>query len=149
MKVNVKINNQVYEVEIGDLDARPILATIGCDSYEIYPEEITTAPAVSTAPVANTTPTAPVTPTPVTARAAANAPATSSALAVNAPIPGVIISIAVGEGDQVKYGQELLTLEAMKMKNAIRATRDGRISKLRVNVGDHVKHGQILVEFAE
>lgn len=143
MKVNVKINNQVYEVEIGDLDARPILATIGCDSYEIYPEEITTAPAVSTAPVANTTPTAPVTPTPVTA------PATSSALAVNAPIPGVIISIAVGEGDQVKYGQELLTLEAMKMKNAIRATRDGRISKLRVNVGDHVKHGQILVEFAE
>lgn len=149
MKVTVKINNQVYEVEIGDLDARPILATIGSDSYEIYPEEVTTASAVSTATVANSAPAAPVTPSPVAAPAASNAPTSGNAQAVNAPIPGVIISIVVNEGDQVKYGQELLTLEAMKMKNAIRATRDGRISKLRVNVGDHVKHGQILVEYAE
>ncbi len=61
----------------------------------------------------------------------------------------MIVAIAVKPGDAVKPGQELLTLEAMKMKNAIRANRDGVVAAVLVAVGDHVKHGQALVEFTE
>jgi biotin carboxyl carrier protein len=49
----------------------------------------------------------------------------------------------------VEYGQDLLTLEAMKMKNAIRATRAGTIAAVHVNVGDQVQHGQVLLEFTD
>ena len=68
---------------------------------------------------------------------------------LNAPIPGKIIAVFVHEGDLVSVGQELLTLEAMKMKNAIRANRDGTIASVLVANGDSVKHGQPLIEFTE
>jgi biotin carboxyl carrier protein len=66
---------------------------------------------------------------------------------VAAPIPGVIISIAVKPGDQVTHGQELCVLEAMKMKNAIRSTRAGTIDTVQVAKGDSVSHGQVLMVF--
>jgi biotin carboxyl carrier protein len=69
--------------------------------------------------------------------------------AVLAPIPGVILSVAVCAGATVKVGQELCVLEAMKMKNAIRSTRAGVIANVYVSEGDHVKHGQVLVDFAD
>ncbi len=68
---------------------------------------------------------------------------------VRAPIPGVIISIAVQPGDTVEVGQELCVLEAMKMKNAIRAPRAGTIGKVLAAVGEHVQHHDLLIEFAE
>jgi biotin carboxyl carrier protein len=68
--------------------------------------------------------------------------------ALLSPLPGTVIAIAVREGDDVKVGQELLTLEAMKMKNAIRSSRDGKIGAIRVNVGDQVRHNQVLIEYA-
>jgi biotin carboxyl carrier protein len=68
-------------------------------------------------------------------------------LTVTAPLPGVIISIDVKAGDVVKRGQSLLTLEAMKMKNAIRSTREGTIAEVHVANGDQVQHGQLLVSF--
>jgi biotin carboxyl carrier protein len=49
----------------------------------------------------------------------------------------------------VVAGQELCVLEAMKMKNTIRASRDGEISKVHITVGQHVKHHDILVEYAD
>jgi biotin carboxyl carrier protein len=48
----------------------------------------------------------------------------------------------------VQIGDELCALEAMKMRNAIRATRAGRIATVHVAVGQHVKHQELLVEFA-
>jgi len=55
----------------------------------------------------------------------------------------------VKEGDQINLGQELFTLEAMKMKNAIRANRSGKIGKVLVNLGDRVNQGQPLIEYAD
>ena len=52
-------------------------------------------------------------------------------------------------GDTVETGQVLCTLEAMKMNNAIRASRDGTIARIHVAPGDHVKHGQPLMEFSD
>lgn len=76
----------------------------------------------------------------------------SSSLAgnvVKAPIPGVVIAVLVKPGQNVKVGQELITIEAMKMKNAIRATRDGEVALVHVEVGQTVPHSQPLITFAE
>jgi len=68
---------------------------------------------------------------------------------VKAPLPGVIIEIKVSEGDRVAYGQELCVLEAMKMKNTIRANREGRIKKIHAAISDQVQHSAVLMEFED
>lgn len=139
MKLRVKIDDQMFDVEVNDLSSRPILASVDGETFEIWPED---AAAPEIAPVQ----AAPAQARPVAAAAEAAVDKTKS---VTAPIPGVIISIAVKEGDVVKQGQELCVLEAMKMKNAIRAGRTGKIAAIRVAAGDHVKHGQALMDYAE
>ncbi len=62
-------------------------------------------------------------------------------------IPGLIFLIKVQEGEKVVPGQELCILEAMKMKNVIRAPRAGRIAAVKVNNGQQVAEGDVLVEF--
>ncbi len=145
MIVRVKVQDKEYEVEISDLNARPVIATVEGQTFEVWPED---AAAKAPAPVAAPAPAAarPAAETPV--RAPANGGA-SSANAVTAPIPGVIVAITAKEGQKVSQGEELLTLEAMKMKNAIRAERAGKIGAIKVSVGDHVRHGQVLVEYSE
>jgi biotin carboxyl carrier protein len=71
----------------------------------------------------------------------------SHALAVTAPIPGVIVALSVAAGQQVHTGDVLLTIEAMKMQNKIFASRDGIIERITVQPGDEVRDGQILLEF--
>ena len=88
-------------------------------------------------------------PEPVAASAAVAPQIQNGGKDVNAPLPGVIIAIQVKAGDAVSTGQELCTLEAMKMKNAIRANREGTIAAIEVTVGDQVNHGQILMSFRE
>jgi biotin carboxyl carrier protein len=154
MKIKVKIDEQEFEVEINDLTARPIVALVDGQCFEVWPEEETgLAPAVK-APLERPAPTPaprPVAPAVPVAQAAPAAPAgnVDKTKAIIAPIPGVILSVAVCAGATVKVGQELLVLEAMKMKNAIRSTRAGTIANIYVSEGDHVKHGQVLVDFAD
>ena len=71
--------------------------------------------------------------------------AISSDAGVIAPMPGQIKSIFVREGDQVKAGQKLLIMEAMKLENKLPATRDGVVKKILVRDGDVVSQGQELI----
>jgi biotin carboxyl carrier protein len=64
---------------------------------------------------------------------------------VEAPMPGTILSIDVKEGDQVKAGQILVILEAMKMENEIVAPRDGKVAAILTNKGASVNTGDKLV----
>jgi biotin carboxyl carrier protein len=57
------------------------------------------------------------------------------------------VAIDVQAGEAVKSGQQICTLEAMKMKNTIRSDRDGVIAQVNVNAGDLVKHNQPLFTF--
>jgi propionyl-CoA carboxylase alpha chain len=66
---------------------------------------------------------------------------------VLSPMPGLLISIAVGEGDEVKAGQELAVVEAMKMENILRATSDGRVASVLAQVGASVDVDQPILEF--
>lgn len=63
-------------------------------------------------------------------------------------IPGRIMDIMVKEGDEVKKGQSLLILEAMKMENDMQAHRDGRVEKILVQKGDTVESGSTLIVMA-
>ena len=62
-----------------------------------------------------------------------------------APMPGTIIEVLVGVGDEVVEDQELLILEAMKMENPICATCDGKIKEMKVKEKDTVETDQVLV----
>ena len=63
------------------------------------------------------------------------------------PMPGRVVSIAVEEGQEVKAGEPLAVIDAMKMENVLRAERDGRIAKLLVAQGDSVAADQVILEF--
>jgi biotin carboxyl carrier protein len=65
---------------------------------------------------------------------------------INAPLPGTILELKVKVGDEVKAGDLLLIMEAMKMENNIKADKSGTISAIKVNVGDSVLEGDLLVE---
>jgi propionyl-CoA carboxylase alpha chain len=64
------------------------------------------------------------------------------------PMPGLLVSIAVSEGQEVKAGEELAVIEAMKMENMLRAERDGRIAKIHVKPGESLAADQVILEFA-
>jgi biotin carboxyl carrier protein len=66
---------------------------------------------------------------------------------IKAPMPGLIINISVNVGDEVKKGDMLLILEAMKMENAIKSPRDGKIKKLNVALKQPVEKNQVMLEF--
>ena len=89
----------------------------------------------------------PAAPVPAPAAAAPAASVGSGGLTLHAPLPGVIVSIDVQAGQSVKSGEQVCTLEAMKMKNIIRSDRDGVIAQVNVNAGDLVKHNQPLFTF--
>jgi biotin carboxyl carrier protein len=61
------------------------------------------------------------------------------------PIPGLILEIMVKEGDKVAVGDILLKMEAMKMENEIKSTRNGTVTKIYVNKADSVLEGQQLI----
>ena len=66
---------------------------------------------------------------------------------VRAPMPGLIIQLKVKDGDEVKAGDTLLILEAMKMENIIKAPGDATVKSVKVRMGDGVEKNQILIEF--
>ncbi len=147
MIVTVKIDDQTYDVEILDINARPVIAKIGSETFEVHPAEkevkpqAVSAAALSSAAVAAAPVAAAPAPTPVVSAGGGKV--------ITAPIPGTIVEIYVSVGDSVEAGKELCSLEAMKMKNAIRAPRNGKIGAIHISVGQQVRHGQPMIEFAD
>jgi biotin carboxyl carrier protein len=142
MFMKVLIDGKTYDVRIEDIHARPIIAQVDGERYEVWPEDEkpnddqqSSVPLISVPePYPMQTPLAPKSQGDI-------------AQEVKAPLPGVIVAILVKPGDDVVRGQELCTLEAMKMKNAIKSSREGRIDNIAVTVGDQVSHGQVLMTF--
>jgi propionyl-CoA carboxylase alpha chain len=64
------------------------------------------------------------------------------------PMPGLLVSLAVAEGDEVKEGQELAVVEAMKMENSLRALQDGVVASVNAKVGASLAVDEIILEFA-
>ncbi|MEN0099700.1 MAG: biotin/lipoyl-containing protein, partial [Brucella pseudogrignonensis] len=68
---------------------------------------------------------------------------------VGAPMPGVVSTVAVAQGQNVKAGDVLLSIEAMKMETALRAERDGSIAEVLVRPGEQIDAKDLLVVYAD
>lgn len=68
---------------------------------------------------------------------------------LTSPLPGVVLDIKVQVGDEVKVGQPVMILEAMKMENEIKADRDGKVEKILVKKGESVLEGTPLMKIGE
>lgn len=66
---------------------------------------------------------------------------------IKAPMPGLVLTILVSEGDEVKKGDSLLVLEAMKMENMIKSPTNGIIKKITIKQGDKVEKNEVLITF--
>lgn len=128
MIYKVTLNGKIYEVEVEKGEA-----VIQAEYDAALPQSAPAAAPVA-APVAAAAP------------AQSAAPATASANAVVAPMPGTINAVKVTSGQQVKKGDVLMLLEAMKMENEIYADKDGKIGQVFAQKGASVNTGDALCE---
>lgn len=130
-----KINGKDYNVAVNSIEGKNASVTVNGVNYNVELENPVSAPVQAPAAA----PAAPVASSPAAAPAAAPAPAASGAgKAIVSPLPGVIISVDVKEGQAVKRGQKLAVIEAMKMENEILSDCDGTVTAIHVNKGDSV-----------
>ena len=122
-KTNVTVNGKVYTVETEA--AKPV-------------EKPAAKPAAAPAKLA----AAPAAPK---AEAPKPAAAPAAGLQVKSPLPGSVIKVLVSEGQAVKKGDTLLTLESMKMENAIMAEADGTVKQIAVSAGQNVMQDDLLI----
>lgn len=150
--LNVIVNGNQYTVEVQDVNASPLTMIVNGKTYTV--EFSGMQPQVSQPQVAVQ---APVAAQPVAQEPPASAPKTTPIVfstpangggQVTSPMPGVILDIQVKAGDDVKKGDQLCALEAMKMKSAIRSPKDGTISSVEVKEGQKVNHNDILFRFS-
>ena len=151
-----KINGNEYSVAIIDLEGDKAAVEVNGVSYQVdILTEGYTAPAprpaakpAAPAPAPAVAPAAPApAPQPIAPAVPAAEPAAPAGkgTAVQSPLPGVILDLKVAVGDQVKAGQTVAILEAMKMENNINAECDGVITAIKVAKGDNILEGSDIV----
>lgn len=120
-KLRITVEGKTYEVEVEILGSR--IASV--------------APAAAPAPVASAPVSAPVA-----------APAPAGANDIVCPLAAVVVAVNVKEGQQVKAGDLLVTLEAMKMNTPVNSPADGTVSKICVSAGQSVNEGEVLLSLS-
>ncbi|MBN1827115.1 MAG: biotin/lipoyl-binding protein [Candidatus Eisenbacteria bacterium] len=137
MKLKITVHGVAYEVEVEVLDPGE-----GFTSLAPLPHVQTASPKAQTAPPASV-------PKPLkpSATPAAQAPKPGDTSTVASPIAGTVVEVKSKPGDNVKAGDALLVIEAMKMNTSIVAPGAGRIRSVEVAAGDTVREGQTLVVF--
>ena len=145
-----KVNGAQYDVTINEIQGQLAKVVVNGIPFDVEMQnsqlsednlpDVTTTAAPAAAPAA-----------PVAAAPAATEAAPSGAgegTPVKAPLPGGVTKINVSVGQQVKKGENVLVLEAMKMENNITAEADGTVSGIAVKAGDSVLEGAVLLTIA-
>ncbi|MBO5545908.1 MAG: acetyl-CoA carboxylase biotin carboxyl carrier protein subunit [Bacteroidales bacterium] len=132
-----KIGGNQYDVTVNGIEGKIADVTVNGVNYQVELENEVPAAAPAAAPAAGAAPAA-------AAPAAAPKPA-GAGKKIGSPLPGVIISVDVKEGQAVKRGQKVAVIEAMKMENEILAECDGTITAIHVSKGDSVLEGADIV----
>ncbi|NOH01971.1 MAG: biotin/lipoyl-binding protein [Chloroflexi bacterium] len=146
MKYKLTVNNQTHEVEIENINARPVVALVDGQRFEIQPEAADQPKVQKEA--GGKMEEKPYRPGPAPSVAPSPNPALSGNT-LTAPLPGTVVNIFVKPGDKVEAGQVILIIEAMKMKNSIRSLYSGTIRDVLVSEGQSVAHKQALIKFAD
>ena len=132
------INGNKYEVVVGDIKDNIVTLTVNGETYTVemekQPEREKMKPVMKGATAAGSG-----------GAPRANKASVNKANAVKAPLPGVITDILVAEGDEVKAGDTVVVLEAMKMSNNLTAEKSGKVTAVCVKVGESVMEDDALV----
>ncbi len=126
MKYIVTLNGKNYEVEVEETDA--VITSI-TDAVPAAPAPAAAQPVAPPVPIA-------VSAAPVV---------TAQGIKVLSPMPGIVLSVNTSAGQQVKAGDVLLVLEAMKMENEITAPSDGTVKQMLVQKGSSVDTDSVLI----
>ena len=133
-KLRITVEGKTYEVEVEILGSR--IASVAPAA----------APAAAPAPVASAPVSAPVAAPAPAPKKAALAPAGANDIVC--PLAAVVVAGNVKEGQQVKAGDLLVTLEAMKMNTPVNSPADGTVSKICVSAGQSVNEGEVLLSLS-
>ena len=134
-----KINGKEYNVAIGEADGKMLSVNVNGADYQVELEGDTLAPSGL-----GMTTSVPVMPSAASAAPAPKA-AAGAGTAIKSPLPGIIISVDVKEGQAIQRGQKVAVVEAMKMENDILAECDGTVTAIHVRKGDSVLEGADIV----
>ena len=137
-----KINGAEYKCAVEEIEAGKTKVTVNGKVYEVETEAPKAAP-VAAKPAAAPAPKPAAPAAPKAEAKPAAAPA--AGLQVKSPLPGSVIKVLVAEGQAVKKGDTLLTLESMKMENAIMAEQDGTVKQIAVTPGQNVMQDDLLI----
>ncbi len=132
----IVVDGEEYFVEVEEVKSERVVSADSSPKAPARPIATApkTAPSVASPPVS----------TPAPKAAPAVAPSGDS---ITAPLQGTVLSVNVSSGDQVKSGDILVVIEAMKMENEIVAPHDGEIASVHVDKGVIVSSGDLLITF--
>ena len=142
-RYRVTVDGRIYDVEMDDPHARPVTARLSGFAFSVDVEPVREVEDDSAIDDAPTPPEPTGNPAPTTI----GDTAVGGPQAMTAPIPGVVAAVSVKPGQTVARGDELVTLDAMKMLNVIRSPWDGTVATVHVATGSKVVQGEPLVTF--
>ncbi|PWH12974.1 MAG: acetyl-CoA carboxylase biotin carboxyl carrier protein subunit [Anaerolineae bacterium] len=141
---HIRLNDQVLEVDLVSVNGQPVYSLLlGGKSYEayIYPEEKEWQVLLHGQQYKATVEDE----REKRLKTAGGARAETGEFHLKAPMPGLVVSVPVEEGQTIKKGQVLLILESMKMQNELKSPRDGTVHRIRVRPGESVEQRQTLL----
>ena len=145
-----KVNGAQYDVTINEIQGQLAKVVVNGIPFDVEMQNSQLSednlPDVTTTAAPSAVPAAPAAAAPAATEAAPSG--AGEGTPVKAPLPGVVTKINVSVGQQVKKGENVLVLEAMKMENNITAEADGTVSGIAVKAGDSVLEGAVLLTIA-
>ena len=132
-KLKVRVGDRWYTVEVEDLGASPVRVLVDGKLVQVDVGQVTSLRASETS-----------TASPAAPREAKRVPLTGRVF--RSPMPGIIVSVEVKEGDQVVTGDKVCVLEAMKMQQALRAEWTGIVKAVYVRPGQQIADGDPIIE---
>ena len=140
-RLRVRVGNNWYNVEVGDLGQSPVQVTVDGDIFTVEVEDLAGRPSVRPRRGRTQTPGIMVPPP-----ASRVNPTGGDGNFIRSPMPGRVISILVRPGESVTVGQEVCVVEAMKMEQSIRSPQNGVIKEIKVQPMDSVRTNDPLIE---
>ena len=138
-KYKITIDGNNFDVTVNVTDHNKANVEVNGIAYDVVYESKN---------VAASTPVTRKTSAPAAPQVQVSAPqaAATSASSIKAPLPGTISAINVKVGDQVKRGDTVVVMKAMKMENNIVASKDGKVKTIHVNTGQSVAQDDKLID---
>ena len=141
----LKINGTEYSVDINDVEGQEIKLEVNGTPYTVTVDQELHEHKTRTTVINDRMPPRVSAANGDVQRASAPRPGAAGGTKVTTPLPGTILDVFVNVGDQVKSGQTVVLLEAMKMENNIEADTEGTVTSINVRKGDSVLEGDTLI----